>query len=285
MSGTLFVVATPIGNLQDLTLRARTTLSEVDLIAAEDTRRTKVLLSHIGVEKPLMAVHEHNESDAIPKVLEMLGNGSDIALVSDAGTPLVSDPGYRLVAAARRQGVPLSPIPGPSAAIAALSVAGLPTDRFCFEGFLPPKATARRSALATLATEPRTIVLYESVHRVQPLLEDLVREFGAHREAFIGREMTKIHEQCVSATLGELADRLGTGDIVHKGEFVIVVRGSEAAPASMPQTDLLLTELSAVLPARQSAAIAAKVTGARRNELYTRLLELKVDREGDSDSE
>lgn len=285
MSGSLFVVATPIGNLQDLSSRARATLSEVDLIAAEDTRHTRRLLSHIGLETPLTALHEHNEADAIPALLETLEKGRHVALVSDAGTPLVSDPGYRLVAAARGAGVTISPVPGPCAAIAALSVAGLPTDRFCFEGFPPPKAAARQAVLASLATEPRTIVLYESVHRIRALLHDAVREFGGERGAFLGREMTKMHEQCVSATLGVLAAMVDAGEIVSKGEFVLVIRGSDAEPGCTTQTDSLLGELSVVLPARQAAAAAARITGLRRNELYARLLELKGDRAGDSDAE
>jgi 16S rRNA (cytidine1402-2'-O)-methyltransferase len=275
LSGTLFVVATPIGNLEDMTRRARATLAKVDLIAAEDTRHTKRLLSHIGVETPLTALHEHNEADAVPKLLEVLGSGRSVALVSDAGTPLVSDPGYRLVAAARREGLTVSPVPGASALLAALSVAGLPTDRFCFEGFLPARRAARRAALAALAGEPRTIVLYESVHRIRALIDDLVREFGASRDAFLAREMTKVHEQCVSATLGELGARFDAGEIVSKGEFVLLVKGEAAAPGSALDTDLLLRELAAVLPLRQAAATAARISGQRRNALYTRLLELK----------
>ncbi|MEO1202238.1 MAG: 16S rRNA (cytidine(1402)-2'-O)-methyltransferase [Pseudomonadota bacterium] len=275
MSGTLFIVATPIGNLEDLTARARQTLAEVDLIAAEDTRHTGRLLSTIGVKRPLMSLHDHNEAEAKDSVIEVLRDGRDVALVSDAGTPLVSDPGYRLVAAAHDAGIRVTPIPGPSALTAALCVSGLATDRFCFEGFLPAKPTARRAALTALCREPRSMVFYESVHRIAGFLDDAVAAFGAARPAFIGRELTKLHEQCVSASLGGLAEQITSGSIVAKGEFVIVVAGSEDTdPAPAIDTDLLLKELSAELPARRAAALAAKLVGGRPNALYSRLLEL-----------
>jgi len=204
MSGTLFIVATPIGNLEDLAPRARQTLANVDLIAAEDTRRTGRLLSHFGIKTRLYALHDHNEEESAESLVAELANGRSVALVSDAGTPLLSDPGYRLVRAAHRDGVPVSPIPGPSALTTALSVAGLPTDRFCFEGFLPAKAKARRAVLVSLVNEPRTMIFYESVHRIEKTLEDLVSIFGAGRPAFVGRELSKVYEQCVQARLDEL---------------------------------------------------------------------------------
>jgi len=284
VSGTLFIVATPIGNLEDLTARARQTLAEVDLIAAEDTRHTGRLLSGIGVKRPLMALHDHNEEQASGILIRDLEAGRNVALVSDAGTPLVSDPGFRLVAAAHDAGIRVSPVPGPSALTAALSVAGLPTDRFCFEGFLPAKTNKRRDALAALRDERRTLVFYESVHRIADFLNDAVAAFGAERPAFIGRELTKLHEECVSATLGELCDRLAGKNIVAKGEFVVVIAGGEPRAASTIDPDALLGELSAVLPARQAAAIAARLTGKRRNALYARLLETGRGRDpGDSD--
>jgi 16S rRNA (cytidine1402-2'-O)-methyltransferase len=274
VSGTLYIVATPIGNLEDLSPRARRMLADVALIAAEDTRHTGRLLSHIGVQTPLKAVHEHNESAIVDSIIAVLEGGASVALVSDAGTPLVSDPGYRLVAEARARGIEVSPIPGPSAVMAAISAAGLPTDRFCFEGFLPAKSKARVVALRSLAHETRTLVFYESVHRIEAMLADLTQVFGAGRRAFIGRELTKLHEQTVFGTLADICERLERGEIPRKGEFVIVVGGGEAAGAH-PIADLLAQELAAVLPVRQAATIVAKVTGARRNEVYQKLLDAK----------
>ncbi|HNP36567.1 MAG TPA: 16S rRNA (cytidine(1402)-2'-O)-methyltransferase [Woeseiaceae bacterium] len=269
------MVATPIGNLKDLTPRARQVLAEVHLIAAEDTRHTSRLLFSIGAKTRLTALHDHNEADAVPAIIEALANGQDVALVSDAGTPLVSDPGYRLVAAAQDLGIRVSPIPGPSALIAALSVAGLATDRFCFEGFLPAKAAARRKTLALLADEPRTLVFYESVHRIADSVGDMAVAFGPERPAFIGRELSKLHEQCVRSTLGELLRDLGSGEIASKGEFVVVVAGRAAADSPASDHSVLIRELAGALPLKQAAAIAARVTGEKRNEIYARMLELR----------
>ena len=273
MSGKLFIVATPIGNLEDLTPRARQMLAEVDLIAAEDTRRTGRLLSHIGVKSRLMALHDHNEEKSVAKIIKMLQDGQSIALVSDAGTPLVSDPGYRLVSAAHENNIGVSPIPGASAAVAALSVAGLATDRFCFEGFGPSKKDARREWLQARATETRTMVFYESVHRISACFADLIDAFGCERKAFVGRELTKMHEQCVSATLGELAAQVAADEIMHKGELVIVVGGG-ATSASAIDIERLLQELSGKLPDKEIARAVAKATGEKRNALYQRLLDL-----------
>jgi len=274
MSGTLFIVATPIGNLEDLAPRARQTLATVDLIAAEDTRRTGRLLSHFGIKTRLYALHDHNEEKSAESLVAELANGRSVALVSDAGTPLLSDPGYRLVRAAHRDGVPVSPIPGPSALTTALSVAGLPTDRFCFEGFLPAKAKARRDVLASLVNEPRTMVFYESVHRIEKTLEDLVSIFGASRPAFVGRELSKMYEQCVQARLDELLDKLVSGTIPDKGEFVLVVGGSGEERTSPALIDRLLAELSGKLPDKEIAKIVSLATGEKRNALYQRLLDI-----------
>ena len=274
MSGTLFVVATPIGNLEDLTPRARQTLAEVDLIAAEDTRHTGRLLSHFGVKTRLLALHDHNEAELADKVIDMILAGQSVALVSDAGTPLVSDPGYRLVKAAHQRAVPVTPIPGPSALTAALSVAGLPTDRFCFEGFLPAKKKARFDVLTGLKNEVRTMVFYESVHRIEGALAALSGTFGTDRIAFLGRELTKMHEQCVYGTLGEIHAQLLDGLITRKGEFVIVVGGSLETKASSLDLDSLLVELSGKLPDKEVAKAIARATGEKRNVLYQRLLEL-----------
>ena len=277
MSGTLYVVATPIGNLDDLTPRARQTLGSVDLVAAEDTRHTRGLLSHIGADPALMALHEHNEDRAVHAIIEALENGNDVALVSDAGTPLVSDPGYRLVRAAHERGIPVAPVPGASAVTAALSAAGLPTDRFCFEGFAPSRPAARRKWLEALATEPRTLVLYESVHRIGACLVDLVDIFGAEREAFIGRELTKLYEQCIHAPLGTLQRLLAKGEIVGKGEFVIVVAGAQEDRRPALDVDRLLELLIPHLGARDVARIAAELTGEKKNALYQRVLALRRD--------
>jgi len=275
MTGTLFVVATPIGNLEDLSPRARQTLEDVDLIAAEDTRHTGRLLSHFGIKTPLFALHDHNETQVVATLIEHLLQGQKIALVADAGTPLISDPGYRLVSAAHASGIRVVPLAGPSAVTAALSVAGLPTDRYCYEGFLPAKRAARQRRLATLAGESRSIVFFESVHRIRACLADLVAAFGADRVAFIGRELSKIHEQCVRAPLAELLGRIDSGEIVCKGEFVIVVHGvaaeAENSGTKLSTTDLLL-ELAALVPPKEAARIAARITGAAPNSLYAQLL-------------
>ena len=275
MSGTLYVVATPIGNLDDLTPRAQQTLAAVDLVAAEDTRHTRRLLITIGAKPALLALHDHNEEQAVHGLIESLKDGKDVALVSDAGTPLVSDPGYRLVKAAHEHGISVVPIPGSSAVTAALSAAGLPTDRFCFEGFAPARRAARRQWLESLAAEERTIVMYESVHRIKDCLGDLVDIFGADRRAFIGRELTKMYEQCVQENLGRLQQLVEEGEIVSKGEFVFVICGAEPSAESALNVDSLLTELAAHLSAKDAARVAANVSGQKKNDLYQRLLLLK----------
>ena len=275
MSGTLFVVATPIGNLEDLTPRARRILATVDLVAAEDTRHTMRLLSNIGAKPALLALHDHNEERVLHGIIETLNDGKDVALVSDAGTPLVSDPGFRLVRAVHEHNITVVPLPGPSAVTAALSVAGIPTDRFCFEGFPPSKSAARREWLKNLAAETRTLVIYESVHRIAASLADMVEVFGADRKAFIGRELSKMHEQCVQDSLGELKRMVDSGEVTNKGEFVVVITGAAPTTAAAMDIDRLLTELSTCLSARDAARIAANVSGEKRNALYERLLQLK----------
>ena len=280
MSGNLYVVATPIGNLEDLTARARQVLADVDLIAAEDTRHTGRLLSHLGLKKRQIALHEHNEARVVPKLVEALESGQSVALVSDAGTPLVSDPGYRLVRAAHEAGVPVSPIPGASAVTAALSVAGLPTDRFCFEGFLPAKSGARRARLAVLARESRTLVFFESVHRIAEALTDMCVAFGGDRAAFAGRELTKMYEQCELASLSALCAKIADGSIAGKGEFVLVVAGADRDDAgSAFDIDRMLNELSRYLPPKKAAEITARLTGEKKNLLYQRLLKNRGQRD------
>ena len=273
-SGTLFVVATPIGNREDLTPRARRILGDVDLIAAEDTRHTGRLLSHFGINTRQIALHDHNEEVTVPKLISALKEGKSVALVSDAGTPLISDPGYRLVCAAHAEEIPVSPVPGASAVTAALSVAGLATDRFCFEGFLPNKKIARINRLRKLCDETRTIVFYESVHRIKATLKDLDEVLGAGRNAFIGRELSKLHEQCVSATLGDLQDIIADGRIAAKGEFVLVVEGNRNPDTAVATIKIsqLIAEISAALPANQAVDLVSSLSGRRRNEIYRLML-------------
>ena len=270
MHGRLQVVATPIGNLADLSARAREALSSADVIAAEDTRRTRVLLTAIGIAKPLVSLHEHNESQRTPELLARLAAGETIALVSDAGTPLLSDPGLELVQRAVRAGFEVHAIPGPSAITSALAVAGLPTDRFCFEGFLPSRERERRTALAALAHEPRTLVFFEAPHRILRTLADMAAEFGAERPAAVARELTKAHETIYRGTLRELLARAQAEENLQRGEITIVVHGATAPTAGVDGQLLRRTVklLSQELPPGRVAAIAAQLTGATRAAAY-----------------
>jgi 16S rRNA (cytidine1402-2'-O)-methyltransferase len=268
-AGTLFIVATPIGNLSDLSPRALETLREVAAICAEDTRRSGQLLSHFGINKPLVALHEHNEDALAQRLVARLSAGESLALISDAGTPLVSDPGYRVVRAARAAGVQVSPIPGACAAIAALSVAGLPSDRFIFEGFLPAKASARREHLARLAGETGTLVFYESSHRIAESLADMRAAFGEERPAVIARELTKLFETVLDGTLAELQAKVEADDNQRKGEFVVVVQGAgDDAEAQLAEGRRVYAMLSQHLPPSTAARLAADITGAPRKALY-----------------
>ena len=268
-SGTLHVVATPIGNLGDLSPRALETLRAVAAICAEDTRRTRQLLSHFGLDTPLLALHEHNEADVAARLVARLQGGESLALVSDAGTPLVSDPGFRLVRAARAAGVRVSPVPGPCAFVAALSVAGLPSDRIAFEGFLPAKAGARRERLALLASEPRTLAFYESSHRIADTLADLRDAFGAARPAVLARELTKLFETVLDGSLGELAERVASDPDQRKGEFVVLVQGvGDDTEARIVEGRRLYARLGEHLPPSTAAKLAAELTGAPRKALY-----------------
>ena len=268
-AGTLYVVATPIGHLGDLSVRALETLRTVDAICAEDTRHTRQLLSHFGVERPLLALHEHNEDAQAASLVRRLLDGESLALVSDAGTPLVSDPGYRLVRAARAAGLRVSPVPGACAAIAALSVAGLPSDRFVFEGFLPAKGAARRDRLARLVPEPRTLLFYESGHRIEESLADMAAAFGPERPAVLARELTKLFETVLGETLGELVEQVGADANQRKGEFVVMVQGAgEDADARVTEGRRVYATLAAHLPPSTAAKLAAELTGAPRKALY-----------------
>ena len=268
-AGTLHVVATPIGNLGDLSPRALEVLRAVAAVCAEDTRHTRRLLAHFGIERPLLAVHEHNEDDVAGKLVERLLAGESLALVSDAGTPLVSDPGFRLVRAARAAGIAVSPVPGACAFVAALSVAGLASDRFVFEGFLPAKAAARRERLASLAGETRTLVFYESAHRIEDALADCVVVFGAERPAVLARELTKLFETVLDGTLGELQAKVEADPDQRKGEFVLLVQGAgEDAEAKVAEGRRLYAKLCEHLKPSQAAKLAAELSGAPRKALY-----------------
>jgi 16S rRNA (cytidine1402-2'-O)-methyltransferase len=276
-AGRLYVVATPIGNLADLSPRARAMLESCTLIAAEDTRHTGAMLRHFGISRPLVALHDHNEQQRAPELVRELSRGAQIALVSDAGTPAISDPGYDLVCAAAAAGIEILAIPGPCAAVAALSIAALPTDRFCFEGFLPARGAARRARLEALRDEARTLVFYESPHRVEEMLEDCSEALGAERAAAAAREITKLHETVYRGTLGALAVRARGDPDFRRGEIVVVVAGAAPAPATgaADVLDRLLGILMAELPLKQAARLAARIAGARDNEVYKRALKLK----------
>lgn len=275
--GTLYVVATPIGNLADLSPRAREVLAAVDLIASEDTRHTRSLLNHFNITTPQQSYHEHNELQVVPRLISVLQSGQSVALVSDAGTPLVSDPGYRLVAAAQGAGIAVSPVPGPCALAAALSAAGLATDRFCFEGFLPAKRSARRKRIFTLADEPRTLVFYESVHRIVECVDELADLLGSHRPAFIGREISKLHEQCITADFETLRAMLHDGRIPQKGEFVLVVSGAAASQQTDEDREArrLLQLIMAELPGKKAASLVACILDRRPNDIYRLMLDEK----------
>jgi 16S rRNA (cytidine1402-2'-O)-methyltransferase len=268
-AATLYVVATPIGNLADLSPRAQEVLRSVAAICAEDTRHTGQLLSHFGISKPLVALHDHNEEAMAQRVVSRLLAGESLAVVSDAGTPLVSDPGFRLVRAARAAGVKVSPIPGACAAIAALSVAGLPSDRFVFEGFLPAKSSARRERLQRLASETGTLVFYESSHRIAESLADMGSAFGNERPAVIARELTKLFETVLDGTLEQLLARVLADDNQRKGEFVVMVQGaSDDEEAKIAEGRRLYTKLNEHLPPSTAAKLAAELSGAPRKALY-----------------
>lgn len=272
LPNTLYVVATPIGNLSDMTIRARDVLGNVDVIAAEDTRHTRQLLQAFGLQTPTISLHEHNEAQKAQALVRELAAGKSIALVSDAGTPLISDPGFGVVAATREAGFAVVAIPGACAAIAALSVAGLPTDRFVFEGFLPAKASARRERLRALASEARTLVFYEAPHRIAEVLADLAAELGGERAATVSREITKRFETHYADTLSALARRASDDADMQRGEIVIVVKGSDAPAAANVDAERLLRALLEELSPAQAAKVAARVTGEKRGELYDRAL-------------
>jgi 16S rRNA (cytidine1402-2'-O)-methyltransferase len=276
-TGRLYIVATPIGNLGDLSPRAREILQRCTLIAAEDTRHTGTLLQHFAIATPMVSMHEHNERERAAELIERMQAGAAVALVSDAGTPAISDPGYALVCAAALAGIEIIAVPGPCAAIAALSVAALPTLRFCFEGFLPAREAARRARLSELAGEERTLIFYESPHRLAEMLEDSAAILGKERGAVIARELTKLHESVYRGTLAELSVRAAQEKDLTRGEIVLVIAGARLQPAAGTgaELDRVLMLLLEQLPLKQAAGLAAKLTGTRDNEAYRRALQLK----------
>ena len=276
LEAALYLVATPIGNLADITVRALETLAACDVLACEDTRVTRVLLSRYGIGRRTMAYHEHNAAEAGPRLIEAVLGGKSVALVSDAGTPLISDPGYRLVAEALEAGIRVVPIPGASAVLAALSASGLPTDAFLFAGFLPPKAEARRRRIEELSGVPATLVFYESPRRLATALADFAATLG-ERSAVIGREITKAFEEFRRGTLPDLAAHYVKAD-TPKGEVVVCVAPPGERAADPAETDRMLLALSAEMPASKAAAEVARLTGGTKSDLYRRLLAL---REGD----
>ncbi len=279
-AGRLDVVATPIGNLSDLSDRARQSLANADVIAAEDTRRTRGLMQALGVSRPLVSLHAHNESQRLPDLLRRLAAGEVVALVSDAGTPLVSDPGAELVRRALEAGIEVRPIPGPSAVVTALIVAGLPAERFCFEGFLPAAQGERRERLHELAAEPRTLVFFEAPHRIASSLVDFATIFGAERKAAVARELTKAHETVYRVTLAELAERAAAEPAFQRGEITLVIEGAPRQARRADERDLRRTValLAKELPPGKAAALAAQLTGAKRSEAYALALQLTQQR-------
>jgi 16S rRNA (cytidine1402-2'-O)-methyltransferase len=278
-AGTLYVVATPIGNLEDMTPRAVRTLSEADLIAAEDTRHSGRLLRHFGIGTRTEAIHEHNERSQVPRLVEILKGGKSIAFITDAGTPLVSDPGFHLVRAVRQAGIRVVPVPGACAAIAALSVAGLPSDRFVFEGFPPAKSAARRAVFEKLREEGRTLIFYESPHRILESLKDMSEVFGPGREAVLARELTKQFETLRAGGLEELLEWAGRDADQQLGEFVILIHGVPRAEreAVDEEAGRVLKILLDELPVSQATALAARITGLKKNKLYEYALTLRKD--------
>ncbi|RWR01049.1 16S rRNA methyltransferase [[Pantoea] beijingensis] len=273
-ASTLYIVPTPIGNLGDITQRALTVLTSVDLIAAEDTRHTGLLLQHFAINARLFALHDHNEQQKAEQLLTRLQEGQSIALVSDAGTPLINDPGYHLVRRCREAGIRVVPLPGACAAITALSAAGLPSDRFCYEGFLPAKSKGRCDALRALEQEPRTLIFYESTHRLLDSLQDIETVLGRDRYVVLAREMTKTWESIQGAPIGELLAWVKEDENRRKGEMVLIIEGFKAQENALPPEALrTLAMLQAELPLKKAAALAAEIHGVKKNALYKYALE------------
>ena len=277
-AGELYIVATPIGNLDDITQRAISTLKSVDFIAAEDTRHSARLLQHFSITTPMMAYHEHSDVRRLEKITQLLANGKSIALISDAGTPLISDPGYQLVKTVRQQGINVVPIPGVCAIVTALSVAGLPSDRFVFEGFMPSKKTARCQYLTGLVREERTLIFYESSHRILQSITDMKNILGGDRIAVVARELTKTFETVLDGSLQALVDTITADANQQRGEFVVIVSGYKKSDEFVSIDESVITMMKALLeelPIKKAAAICAKLTGLNKRDLYQWALEQK----------
>ncbi|MEI9696352.1 16S rRNA (cytidine(1402)-2'-O)-methyltransferase [Moellerella wisconsensis] len=276
MASTLYIVPTPIGNLRDITQRALDVLKNVDLIAAEDTRHSGILLQHFAINARMFALHDHNEQQKADQLISKLQQGDSIALVSDAGTPLINDPGYHLVTRCREAGIAVIPLPGPCAAITALSAAGLPSDRFCYEGFLPAKSKGRKDVLRALEQETRTLIFYESTHRLLDSLQDMVEVWGENRHVVLARELTKTWESIEGRPVGDLLRWVKEDENRHRGEMVLIVEGykkSTEDEAITPEVLRTLALLQKELPLKKAAAIAAEIYGLKKNALYKLMLE------------
>ncbi len=279
----LYVVPTPIGNRLDMVPRAVDILQSVSLIAAEDMRHSRPLLEHFNITTPLMAYHDHSDESVVARIIARLSAGESVALISDAGTPLVSDPGYRIVDAAHLAGIPVVPVPGPCAAIVGLSAAGLPSDRFCFEGFLPSKSVARSKVLAGLKDEERTLIFYEAPHRVLETVSAMVEIFGGDRQVVLARELTKLFETIRRMPLAEMRDWIASDSNQQRGECVLLVRGCEKGSDEglSPEAQRVLSILTDELPLKQAAQLAAQITGVKKNALY----QAALAQQGANDSE
>ena len=273
MAGHLYIVATPIGNLGDITKRAIEILQQVDMIAAEDTRRSKILLEHFAISSEIIAYHEHNENKLTPKLIKYLDSGKSIALISDAGTPLINDPGYKLVISAHDKDIKVIPIPGVSAVITGLSVSGISCNKFIFEGYLPSKTISRKKYLKTLITESRTLVFYEAPHRISELIDDMCIIFGSSRRIAIARELTKKHEQILQGTLSSIKLKIETGEIKNKGEFVVLVEGEQENLICNSEIQRINHILLEKLSPKDAIKLTAQITKKKKNDIYKLVVE------------
>jgi len=273
LSGSLYIVATPIGNLGDVSERAIEVLKQADLIAAEDTRHSKTLLERFAIKTKVKAYHEHNEEQFTSKLIQQIVDGESIALISDAGTPLINDPGYKLVTAAHDNGIKVVPVPGPSAIITALSACGLPTNKFIFEGYLPAKKEARKKCLKELVSESRTLIFYEAPHRIRDSIQDMHDVFGSERRVTIARELTKQYEQIVRDNLSVINEKLISEEIKHKGEFAVIVEGAQEISITDKEVLRINQILSEKLSPKDAAGLTAKISGKKKNEVYQMVLE------------
>lgn len=276
IKGALYIVATPIGNLEDLSPRAKMVLENVDLIVAEDTRHSKPMLNQYGIKTKIRAYHDYNERTLAPVLIQQLQAGASIALISDAGTPLICDPGYHLLVAAHAAEIKVIPIPGPSALISALSVAGFSSEKFIFEGYLPAKKTARRQRLQLLKNETRTIVFYEAPHRILACIEDAISCFGSERQAVVAKEITKLHENIQRATLAGILGWLSSDRDLSKGEFVVVIQGDKADQFDTQEANRVLKILLADHSVKEAAKLTSEIMQGNRNVIYKLAMDLKA---------